>query len=95
MSPQALGKGRHTVPSCLCKLNGGSISVDGHREGPGGPETNGVIKIFRSRKIQMITTRRKLVPRHASRMGVVDVGGGTQLPEYGIQIAITPFYFSN
>lgn len=50
MSPQALGKGRHTVLSRLCKLNSGSISVDGHREGPGGPETNGVIKIFRSRK---------------------------------------------
>lgn len=32
----------------------------------------------------MFTTRRKLVPRHASRMDVTDVNGGTQLPEYGI-----------
>lgn len=32
----------------------------------------------------MIATRRKLVPRHASRMGVVDVSSGTQLPECGI-----------
>lgn len=32
----------------------------------------------------MITTGRKFVPRHALRMDVMDVGGGTQLPEYGI-----------